>query len=215
MSLSISHPSTAIIILGGGESRRLGRPKQTLSYRGDFLINHAIRAALGTKPALCKLVLGANAEVIRQILIPWQSLGIVNCDDWKSGMGASIQCGMSQLPDCITQVILMVGDQPFVDSFLLTKLLEKAASAQTQLTCCAYGDEVGVPALFGKKYFHQLRNLEGKGGAKKVLKKHINDLITVPFPKGVVDVDTEKDYRALLKEDWGYFDKKTSSKVMD
>jgi molybdenum cofactor cytidylyltransferase len=208
MNLPILHPTTAIIILAGGESRRLGRPKQTLSYKGDFLINHAIRAALGTKPAFCIVVLGANAEAIRPILIPSQSLAIINCEDWKSGMGASIQCGMSQLPDDLEQVVLMLGDQPFVDSVLLTNILEKAALTESQLICCAYGDDIGVPALFGKKYFHHLRNIEGKGGAKKILKKHYKDLITLPFEQGIVDVDTVKDYHALLREDWRYFESK-------
>ncbi len=207
MNLSQLHASTAIIILAAGESKRLGRPKQTLSYNGDFLINHAIQAALHTKPALSRVVLGANASNISQVLIPKRSLDIVICENWKSGMGATIHCGMAQLPDHIQQVILMVGDQPFVDTQVLLNILELASTSQKQLIGCAYGNDVGVPALFGKSYFSSLRKLQGKGGAKKILKSHRSDLITLPFPKGIVDVDTMDDYHALLREDWGYFER--------
>ncbi|WP_114750117.1 nucleotidyltransferase family protein [Pleomorphovibrio marinus] len=201
----MSNSSTAILILAGGSSSRLGYPKQTLPYKGDFLLNHAIHAAMGVSASQCRLVLGAYAKEIQKIIPKIDSMEVLQCKNWEEGMGASIRCGMKDLPRTIDQVIIMLGDQPFVNTSLLKTLVDLRKETDKNLVACKYGDGVGVPALFGKKYFPLLNKLQGSGGAKKILMNQQQDLLTHYFPMGIVDVDKESDYQALLKEDWEYF----------
>ncbi len=39
--------------------------------------------------------------------------------------------------------------------------------------------------------------LEGNEGAKKILQKHREVVIEIPFPKGEFDIDTPEDYDRL------------------
>jgi molybdenum cofactor cytidylyltransferase len=41
--------------------------------------------------------------------------------------------------------------------------------------------------------------LTGDQGAKGLLKKYSEDLATVDFPDGYIDIDTQEDYENLLK----------------
>jgi molybdenum cofactor cytidylyltransferase len=39
--------------------------------------------------------------------------------------------------------------------------------------------------------------LSGDAGAKQLLKRYPDDVATVPFPKGSIDIDTEEDFQTL------------------
>jgi len=41
--------------------------------------------------------------------------------------------------------------------------------------------------------------LKGNEGAKKILKIHANDIVTIPFEQGSIDIDTPEDYNQLLQ----------------
>ena len=54
-----------IIILAAGESKRLGNPKQLLSFGGNTLLARVAETAGATGLYPVMAVLGANAEMIR------------------------------------------------------------------------------------------------------------------------------------------------------
>ncbi|MEM6376749.1 MAG: nucleotidyltransferase family protein, partial [Bacteroidota bacterium] len=63
----------------------------------------------------------------------------------------------------------------------------------------AYQDTLGVPAIFPKTYFQDLKMLQEQAGAKKIIKKYQNFVIPFPCPEAAFDIDTEADYTHLLK----------------
>jgi molybdenum cofactor cytidylyltransferase len=60
-----------------------------------------------------------------------------------------------------------------------------------------YSGTLGVPALFNRTLFSELMALKSTEGAKKLIKKHIHEVFSVPFPEGAIDIDTPKDYERL------------------
>jgi molybdenum cofactor cytidylyltransferase len=59
------------------------------------------------------------------------------------------------------------------------------------MAACEYSGTVGVPALFTRALFPELREL--KEGAKPLLRRYASQLAAVPFPGGAVDIDTPED----------------------
>ena len=53
---------------------------------------------------------------------------------------------------------------------------------------------LGTPAAFGRFYFDDLTGLPDDMGAKVLLMKYRDAVVSVPFPAGAVDVDTAIDY---------------------
>lgn len=198
MTLTMESNKTGIIILAAGESSRLGYPKQIAQYKGKTLLQYAIDAALGAKVEKQVLVLGANKDEIKKTF-RGDSIANIPNQDWEKGMASSMQKGLDYLLkfDAPDQVIIMLCDMPFVDSKLLKKLIAAQQKTGKGIVACEYSDTLGVPILFTKSYFSELKTLSGDEGAKKIAQAHLDDCTSVKFPLGKVDVDTEEDLRDL------------------
>jgi len=191
---------TGLIILAAGSSSRLGSPKQNLVYQGQTLLQRAIQTAL---TSVCHenvvVVLGANEGIIRPGISD-QLVHIAYNTFWQEGMASSIRLGVTELLNIqplITGAILMLCDQPFVDPLLIYQLTEKMAETESGIIACTYRGTLGVPVLFDASYFPQLLMLQGKEGAKKLIKTFPNDVAQIAFPLGAIDIDTIADYEQL------------------
>jgi len=190
---------TGIIIMAAGNSSRLGRPKQLLPYRGKTLLTHVVTEALSAALDPVIVVTGAFREEI-SLSLQGYSVDVVYNPRWEEGMASGIGAGLSKIlsrDPGIEAVILAVCDQPYLTAGLLSELVEEHRGSRKGMVACSYADAVGTPALFGQGYFRDLSNLSGSEGAKKLLRLHGNDLVTIPFPQGNIDIDTEEDYQAL------------------
>ncbi len=191
---------TALIILAAGASSRLGFPKQTLLYKGRTLLEIAIEAGLKSKCQPVKVVLGANLDKIEPGLQDYP-INIIHNPDWETGMGSSIALAIKEIQNNadITQAVIMLCDQPFVTSRLIDSLLYKQQETNKKIIACTYKDTIGVPVLFNRSLFGELILLHGQEGAKRILNAHANDVATIPFERGGIDIDTVADYEALLR----------------
>ncbi|SMD45056.1 molybdenum cofactor cytidylyltransferase [Aquiflexum balticum DSM 16537] len=193
---------TGIIILAAGSSSRLGQPKQLLKYQGKTLIRRAIDTALECKSDASVLVIGANFELIKKE-VQDTNVDIVINHVWETGMASGMQMGLNFLDNKIApdQVILMLCDQPFVDSELLNNMIGKQTVTSKGIIACHYNGTFGVPALFTSKYFPELIELRGSEGAKKVIYAHLDDMEKMDFPNAAIDIDTPEDYLRLTRGD--------------
>lgn len=187
---------TGIIILAAGNSSRLGRPKQLLKYKDSTLLKNTISEALKVENAFVIVVTGSNNNLIEKDLDAVETIISYNAQ-WENGMGTSIAHGISKLlslnPDC-EKCILAVCDQPYVTKSVFENLIQESELNQKGIAASAYSGTLGTPVLFHKKYFSELLELKGKEGAKKIIAKYAEDVISVSFENGNIDIDTEEDY---------------------
>ncbi|RFZ85728.1 nucleotidyltransferase family protein [Mucilaginibacter terrenus] len=193
---------TAVVILAAGSSSRLGEPKQTLIYDGKTLIQHAVEAAMVSKCRPVIAVVGANHELVSSY-IPHQDVHIILNNEWSEGMASSIKAAVNyMLHDFdIDSALFILCDQPYVNHKLLDAMLQAKQESEKAIVACAYGGTVGVPVLFDRSMFNHLLLLQGDEGAKNILKTHPEEVVTIPFDKGVIDIDTQDDYNNLLSPD--------------
>lgn len=192
----------AIIILAAGKSNRLGSPKQLLQYRGKGLLQNAVEAALKTNIKPLIIITGANASLIEKELIHYPVKQVFN-ENWQDGMASSINCGLAyaeQIVHDLDGVLLMACDQPFVDGDLLNNLIEKQKESGAPITACGYEEVIGIPAIFHKSIFPELKSLEGDTGAKKIIRNNADKIAVISFQNGEIDIDTKSDYVNLLND---------------
>ena len=191
--------SCGIVILAAGASTRLGKPKQLLLHHGKTLLNHAVEQAINSNADAVVVILGKDAEIFKKEFDE-KKVHMVSNIEWKEGMGSSARLGLETLLDkkpYIDAVIFMVCDQPHINSSILNELISTQQKTTKQIITCDYGESIGPPALFHRKYFPELMKLEGDIGARNIIQQNMNDVAIVSFPEGKIDIDTAEDYDAL------------------
>jgi molybdenum cofactor cytidylyltransferase len=184
-----------VIVLAAGRSQRFGRPKQLLLYDGQTLVRRAARAALAVRGRVV-VVAGREQEMIGLELLGLPVTVVPN-DDWERGIGSSVRCGLEALPECDAAVIVAC-DQPRVDGSVIQQLIAERAKSGKPIVASAYAGTLGVPALFGQEIFAELRSLPDGQGAKSIILRHRDEVATVNFPAGALDIDTPEDYEREL-----------------
>ena len=189
-----------IIILAAGNSSRLGSPKQLLEVNGTTFIAHVVQQASGIPNAAIVVVSGAADQQI------WTALSSSNVQicfnpEWAEGMSGSIRTGLEALlhvdPE-MTACMLLVCDQPHVSTGLLQQMVSLYEANEAGILACTYGNTVGTPAIFGSPFFKELKSLKGPEGAKKIITKYETNVVYLPFPKGIVDIDTAEEYVTFI-----------------
>ncbi len=191
---------TGIIILAAGASSRMGRPKQLLVYQQQSLLRRAVKAAAAVPNTCVVVVLGAHQSAIALELAN-ESIKVVYNADWQQGMASSVSVGIKHLiteQPAVKNALLMLCDQPFVDTALLQNLINTRKTSGRPIVASAYQNTIGAPVLFDQSYFDELMALQGQEGAKKLLNKYKSEVISIPFEQGAIDIDTPEDYKRLL-----------------
>jgi molybdenum cofactor cytidylyltransferase len=195
----------AVVILAAGGSSRLGRPKQLLAFGNKTLVEHAADTALASGAAQVIVVVGAEADAVREKLsgLP---VKIATNDEWSNGMGTSIRCGLGALNPEIECVVLSLCDQPHVTSDLLRDLANRQIESGVPIVASSYDGVGGVPAAFGFALFPKLSSLQGDSGARDLIRNSTIPVATVAFTGGSIDIDTPGDMenmeRSLTGCEW-------------
>lgn len=191
----------AVLILAAGKSSRMNSIKQLLKIKNKTLLDIAIENAekINSSPVFC--VLGAHATKIKKEVFAKKTHFIYN-KNFEDGLSSSIVCGVEYIeknhPN-FNAILILLADQPQVNTTYLSELIEIYRKNFSKIIVTTYKDNSGVPAIFPKKYFDQLKLLKGDKGAKGFIKSCILETIEVKRKKPFLDIDTEQEYLFYLK----------------
>lgn len=184
--------SIAAVVLAGGASRRLGRPKQNVVIQGETLLERTVRVARAA--TLSPIVVATRSSLDLAPRLPDHVVTAVNAEA-DEGIASSIRCGVAVAAEHrVTGAVLLACDQPALSAEHLTKLIEDPF----RLTASSYSDCLGIPAYFPLRFFPSLLSLRGETGARPMLK----DAYAIFAPELELDIDTERDLetaRALFE----------------
>jgi molybdenum cofactor cytidylyltransferase len=187
----------ATLILAAGQSSRMGQPKQLLKLGEKTLIQKSIETALAATSKNIYCVIGANAsEILKHI--KHYPLRIIENPNYKNGLSTSIKVGVTNIEqDDMEAVLIHLADQPKITNSHLNDLIGLFLKNPKKPVATAYQNSVGVPAIFPKTYFQNLKTLTGDKGAKPLLKELSKSINCIPFSE-LRDIDTPEDYKDLL-----------------
>lgn len=195
-------PKFEILLLAAGESKRMEQSKALLDWEGEHLVVYQINKLLKLDLPV-SVVLGAYSKEI-EAQISSLEINTFSNPNWQEGMSTSIGFGVQELlnrkPE--TQAILLVlVDQPLIELADLRNLIAKFEQQPDNIWVSKSREGwTGPPAIFPKPFFSELTQLRGDDGAKPLVKKHQNSVLSHLLKSDMADMDTPEAYQELLKK---------------
>ncbi|MBI2909980.1 MAG: molybdenum cofactor cytidylyltransferase [Chloroflexi bacterium] len=193
----------SIVVLAAGAATRLGGGKLALKLKGKSLLRHAVDAASSSKADEVIVVLGHDADRLKRELRPDAGVKILENPDYDLGMSSSLKAGIRSVSPAAHAAMIMLADQPLVDSGILNAVIDKFEETHAPVVAPSYGGRQGNPVLFDRSVFNELMEISGDVGGRQVVARHRDKLalIFVETPDADRDIDTWEDYRALAERD--------------
>jgi len=189
-----------LLLLAAGASRRMGEPKQILPWGSETLIEHQINTLLASGKNV-SVVLGANSKPISKVIQKLPVTIFIN-EAWNKGIGSSIASGVKQLltkDPMIDGILIALIDQPLITTSHFSKMLKLFRLNKKQIIGSrSHKGWVGAPVLFDSFYFMELQKLKGDDGAKTLIGKYADALLTVEGGNLLSDIDTPETYKNML-----------------
>jgi len=185
------------VVLAAGASRRAGSVNKLLQpLDGQPLVAHAVDAALAAGLAPVTVVLGHQADAVRQALGDRPVRFVVN-EAHAEGMGRSIGAGVRACrADHLDGLFVILGDMPWLRAAELRQLVAAQTPATQQLVIVPVAGEgaarrAGNPVLWPARLFPELEGLRGDVGGRALLQAAPGAVLEVPVDhRGVLeDVD--------------------------
>lgn len=193
---SSRRPRTLLLMLAAGASQRFEDGDKLLAnLEGRPVLDYAA-SNIPDDPALAKLaIIPSNAPERRAIL---ENRGWMVLENSQSQLGqsTSLKLGIEavQSDPAIDQVIVLLGDMPFVDAPHIEALRVSADVPSTNCVMSECGGILSPPALFKRSHFKALSTLAGDRGAKAVFQSVEHGAMTIPIqPDHAADIDNAAD----------------------
>jgi len=198
MNVSADRKAVDGILLAAGSSTRLGQPKQLLNFGGKPLVRHVAEVALASRLRELIVVVGNQASLVSDALAGL-AVRIVENPDFLQGQSTSLRAGVAALPADLAAAMVLLVDQPFVDAELINRLIAHYECTGALIVAPEHAGQRGNPVLFDASLLAELRLVTGDVGARDVIRRHRDALMTVSLDdaRAFLDVDTWEDYERL------------------
>jgi len=155
------------VVLAAGEGRRFGATKQIERLRGKPLVQHAVDAAAAAGVQEIVVVVGHDAELVRDVVeLPVGARIAVN-DRYAEGQSTSLAEGLHALDASSDAALVLLADQPGIEPRHVRALITAfdEAAREPEILRIGFRDGPG-PALLARSVWEEATSLTGDTGAR-------------------------------------------------
>ena len=184
------------IVLAAGESRRMGKPKQLLSFGPCTILERVVDTLLMAGVGEVVVVLGHLADRVRAVLGDRPVRAVVN-EAYRQGMLSSVKCGVRAVGAEYDAVLVALGDQPQIEPAVVGEVIRAYRSGNAGIVIPRYGDKKGHPIIINlQKYRDAIANLPEDAGLNALMQTYADDvrLLDVATDDIIRDIDVPDDY---------------------
>ncbi len=188
------------ILLGAGESKRMGANKLTLPWGKETVLNRCLETLL--KSSVQEVVVVLSPRTSRSVrFLKCPKMKVVLNPDFKRGMSTSIQKGLEVIHPKSEGILIALGDQPFLKSKTVNALINAYVRGEGRIIVPSYKGQKGHPVLFDSVYRRELLKLRGDVGGRSVIERHAEEVkeVRTRSESVVKDLDIWEDYERESK----------------
>ena len=191
------------IVLAGGKSSRMGRPKALLPIgaAGETFLDRVTRTLLDGGIGTVWVVVGADAGSIRAQSLPSPRVRIVDNPDYEQGQLTSLLAALRHIDQAAPSgVLVTLIDVPLVTVGTVRTLIAAHRDGEASIVRPVSGGRHGHPVIFHSRLFDELRGADPARGAKAVVKAHAADIrdVLVDDEGAFIDIDSLEDYQTWI-----------------
>jgi CTP:molybdopterin cytidylyltransferase MocA len=184
----------------------MGRPKAglLLNSHGDTFLSRNLRALTAAGVPDIVVVTGATPEAVRAAARRVRrQVRFAQNDAWRDGQLTSLVTGLEPHGGQLTEgALVTLVDAPFVAVDTIRTVINVWRRTRAPIVRPARDGEHGHPVIFDAALFDELRAADPRVGAKSVIRARQREIVNVAVedPGAFVDIDTEDQYRRVLRE---------------
>ena len=198
----MSTPRVFALVPAAGLGRRMGRSKLDLTLGGRAVLEHVLAALADAGPAGVLVVVGPSSAHLADLVRPPAETLRLTADtpDMKATASAGI-AGIAYRwnPDERDAVLLALGDQPTIQSSVVTELIRRHASDPTAIRVPVHAGQRGHPLLLPWPIAFRIPSLADDEGVNALVRRHADRVEELELADADVlaDLDTPADYEQL------------------
>ena len=179
------------VLLGAGQSRRMGVDKLSLPWGKKTLLERCFETLLRSEVQELIVVLSLRNKGARD-LFQGPKVKIVVNPLSRMGMSTSIRRGLQEIHPRCQGILIALGDQPFLKTRTINALIRAFDQGKGRIIIPSFRGRRGHPVIFHRRFKKELLNLKGDVGGRSIIESHLEDVRVVPVKSiGVLkDVDT-------------------------
>lgn len=183
------------IIIASGLSKRMGKNKLLLDFRGKEIYKHILD--LVEKIDFHSIILVSSYD---EILEYGKKIGFKSIfnENNQVGKSASIVLGVNN-SDEDSALMFFVADQPLLTLKTTEKLIEEYEKNE-YITYPKTYKRRGSPVIFSKNYRQGLLNLVGDQGGMLLVEDNPSNEVIIENEEELWDIDTVESYRKLKEK---------------
>ena len=184
------------ILLGAGESKRMGVDKLSLPWGRRTVLEHCFETLLRSEVQELVVVLGIRNKGAKNLFWGRKVKVVINPYSCR-GMSTSICRGLTALRSRSDGILIALGDQPLLRTTTINVLIHAFQKGRGGIIVPSFQGRRGHPVILHRRYKKELLNLKGDVGGKSILERHPQEVraIRVKSIGVVTDVDTWQDYK--------------------
>ena len=193
-------PGVSAILTAAGESRRMGRPKPLLPWRGRTLVEHQIGALFDGGVSEVVVVVGHAADAVAAQVEGTGARCVVN-PDYLQGKTTSIKAGLRSVSADADAILLLAVDQPRTAS-IISAVVRAHIAGDALITSPRYEGHGGHPLIFAASLRVELSRItEERQGIREVFQAHRNSVqeYALNDPMIRLDLNTPGTYADALR----------------
>jgi molybdenum cofactor cytidylyltransferase len=191
------------VVLSGGESRRMGRPKALLPIGDVSFLERIVKSLQAAQVEKIVVVLGHNAADLAPKIAHLDVTIVVN-PDYAQGQLSSLAAAIRALAgEKIDGILVHLVDHPFLNPDLVKRMIEEFFGSKKLIVAPKYKGRRGHPVIFSSRLFGELLAAPLDQGAKSVVHAHAAEILEIETDDEAItfDIDTPEDYRRHVREE--------------
>lgn len=186
----------AFIMLAAGNSRRFGENKLLYTVDGKKMYEYTLERLYEVQKYM--RIHYPEHEIQMIVITQYEEIAHKGKQSGaevfynrhpEKGISLSMKIGLENQKDA-DACLFTVSDQPWMKKETILSLISFYVNSSKGIVCTARKGELGNPCIFSKKYYDELKCLNGDTGGKTVIRKHMDDT-------GILEVEDEKELKDI------------------